>query len=88
MKKYILPTLIAISIAACQSGNEVETKKKELDEAKVELLTIKEKITKLEKEISELDPEYAKANSNAILVSTFVAEKKPFEHKGETRGSV
>lgn len=88
MKNYILLMIAAITIVACQSGNEVETKKKELDEAKLELLTVKEKIAILEKEISEIDPEYAKENSNAILVSTFVAKKKPFEHKVETRGAV
>lgn len=88
MKNYILLTIAAITIVACQSGNEVETKKKELDEAKIELLTVKEKIATLEKEISELDPEYAKENNNAIHVSTFIVEKKPFEHKVETRGAV
>ncbi len=88
MKNYILLIIAAIAIVACQSGNEVDAKKKALDEAKIELLTVKEKIATLEKEINALDPEYAKENSNAILVSTFVAEKKPFEHKVETRGAV
>lgn len=78
-------------VAACGGSDgdkNLEAKKEELNKARAELQEVKGTITRLEKEISELDPEFAKQNTKAILVSTFVAEKKPFEHMVEVRGSV
>ena len=89
--KYIFSVILFIA-AACgdsKEGNkELESKKAKLEKARAELQQVKATITTLEKEISELDPEFARQNSKAILVSTFIAEKKPFEHKVEVRGSV
>ncbi len=89
--RYILPIIILIA-AACgdsKDANKVlEEKMAQLEKSRAELQAIKTSITNLEKEISELDPEFAKQYSKAILVSTFVAEKKAFEHKVEVRGSV
>ena len=88
---YLIPILLFV-VASCgdnKEGNEnIEAKKEKLTEAKTQLQELKSTIANLEKEIGALDPEFAKQNSKAILVSTFVAEKKPFEHKVEVRGSV
>ena len=88
---YLIPVLFLIA-AACdneQKGDKnVQAKKEKLDKARTELQNLKLTIASLEKEISELDPEFARENSKAILVSIFVAKKKPFEHKVEVRGSV
>lgn len=85
---FTLLTLIAF-LAACGNGaSDAETKKKELETAQKEYEEMRAKITKLEQELKEIDPEYAKETNKSILVSTFVAAKKPFEHKIEARGSV
>lgn len=88
--KYIFPIVILVA-AACgesQENKSLEAKKADLEKARKELQDLKLKIVNLETELSELDPEFAKQNNKAILVSTFVAEHKPFEHKVEVRGSV
>ncbi|MGB4972457.1 MAG: efflux RND transporter periplasmic adaptor subunit [Cyclobacteriaceae bacterium] len=88
--QYLFPIILLI-VAACggsEGDKNLEAKKAELDKARAQLQEVKGTITELEKEISELDPEFARQNTKAILVSTFVAEKKPFEHKVEVRGSV
>jgi membrane fusion protein, multidrug efflux system len=95
MKKnsYLSIALMAIAMAcSTSSGNhsdsDLEAKKKELEESQKEMASLMEKIASLEKEISEADPSFARQNSKAILVSTFLAEKKFFEHKVEVRGAV
>ncbi|MCU0396824.1 MAG: efflux RND transporter periplasmic adaptor subunit [Cyclobacteriaceae bacterium] len=90
MKSLYLIIITTALMAACTSGsdNSLDSKKKELESAQKELASLKERITTLEKEISAADPEFAKQHNKAILVSTFVAERKPFEHKVEIRGSV
>lgn len=80
--------MIAAACGGSEGDKNLEAKKAELDKARAELQKVKGTITELEKEISALDPEFARQNTKAILVSTFVAEKKPFEHKVEVRGSV
>jgi membrane fusion protein, multidrug efflux system len=87
-KTYILVTLLAFLASCNQGGSDLETKKKELDEARKEYQDLKEKIDAMEKELSELDPEFAKETDKAILVSTFSLEKKSFAHQIEVRGSV
>jgi membrane fusion protein (multidrug efflux system) len=92
MKNNYLIALVVLVAVACSSpsdkNSDLETKKKELETAHVELATLNEKIAALEKEIAEADPTFARQINKAILVSTFVAEKKPFEHKVEMRGAV
>lgn len=83
-------SLFAISLifAACtQTTDDVESKKKELDAARNELITLREKIGTLEKEITKLDPSFAR-NNNAVLISTWTLEAKPFEHFVDVRGAV
>jgi RND family efflux transporter MFP subunit len=87
--KFYLATFIVLA-AACSKPAEssLDEKKAELEQARKEAAKLNAKIATLEKEISAKDPEFAKQNSKAILVSTFVAEKRPFEHKAELRGIV
>jgi len=88
--QYLFPIILLI-VAACGGSDgdkNLEAKKEELNKARAQLQEVKGTITQLEKEISELDTEFARQNTKAILVSTFIAEKKPFEHKVEVRGSV
>lgn len=88
--QYILPIILLI-VAACggsEGDKNLEAKKTELDKARAQLQTVRGKIIQLEKEISELDPEFARQNTKAILVSTFIAKREPFEHKVEVRGAV
>lgn len=78
-------------VAACggsEGDKNLEAKKTELDKARAQLQAVRGKIIQLEKEISELDPEFARQNTKAILVSTFIAKREPFEHKVEVRGAV
>lgn len=91
MKNKLLILVLIGTVAACsqkEDGNGIEAKKQELEAAKKDFAALKEKIVALEKEISEKDPEFAKQNSKAILVSTFMAERKAFDHNVEVRGSV
>lgn len=88
--QYILPIILLI-VAACggsEGDKNLEAKKTELDKARAQLQAVRGKIIQLEKEISELDPEFARQNTKAILVSTFIAKREPFEHKVEVRGAV
>jgi RND family efflux transporter MFP subunit len=87
-KRYLFITAIAFLTACSQGGSDVETKKKELEEAKKEYQALKSKIDELEKELVSMDPEYAKEVNKAILVSVFKPEQRPFEHKIEVRGAV
>jgi RND family efflux transporter MFP subunit len=81
-------TVLAVACGAPSDDNQnLEAKKKDLEAARKEFASLKEKIEKLEKEISEEDSTFLQTE-NAILVSTFIAEKKPFEHKVEVRGAV
>lgn len=90
MKNILTIAIISVLAVACSKPEvlEVEAKKAELEKARSEAAKLNETIAKLEKEISALDPEFAKQNSKAILVSTFIAEKRPFEHKTEVRGAI
>lgn len=91
MKNNYLIIALTVLAVACGAPSEdsqnLETKKKDLEAARKEFASLKEKIEKLEKEISEEDSTFQQTE-NAILVSTFIAEKKPFEHKVEVRGAV
>lgn len=81
-------TVLAVACGAPSDDNQnLEAKKKDLEAARKEFASLKERIEKLEKEISEEDSTFQQTE-NAILVSTFIAEKKPFEHKVEVRGAV
>ncbi|MBX2896061.1 MAG: efflux RND transporter periplasmic adaptor subunit [Cyclobacteriaceae bacterium] len=88
MKKlYTLATLVLLVACSAETDSGLEAKKKELDAARTELVALKEKIGDLEKEILALDPSFAR-NNNAVLISTWPLELKPFEHFVDIRGSV
>ncbi|MBX2916659.1 MAG: efflux RND transporter periplasmic adaptor subunit [Cyclobacteriaceae bacterium] len=88
MKKlYTLATLVLLVACSAETDSSLEAKKKELDAARTELVALKEKIGDLEKEILALDPSFAR-NNNAVLISTWPLELKPFEHFVDIRGSV
>jgi membrane fusion protein, multidrug efflux system len=81
--------LIALLIAgACSKpADDLASKKKELDEALNEMITLKEKVSKLESEIRQIDPAFAN-NRNAVLITLFPLEAKPFEHYIDVRGAI
>ncbi len=85
--KYTYLTIVLIVLAACQQGNDLDAKKKSLEEAKNELVELRAKIAELEKEIHAEDPDFSK-NSNAVAITTLGVEKKAFEHFTEVRGAV
>lgn len=85
---YKTPLIALVILSACgKPANDLDEKKKELESARNELISLREKIGTLEKEIIVLDPEFAR-NNNAILISTWQLEPKPFEHYVEVRGEV
>lgn len=88
---YLIIAITALAVACsapAEKNADLEAKKKQLEQAQVDLAALKDKIATLEKEIGETDPAFAQQINKAILVTTFVAEKKPFEHKIEVRGAV
>jgi membrane fusion protein, multidrug efflux system len=85
---YVL--LILFVLAACgnpEADSGLEAKKKELESARNEMISLKEKIGTLEKEIVAMDPTFAR-NNNAVLISTWTLEAKPFAHFVDVRGAV
>ena len=84
--KYILLLLTPLVFSACDPGDPVEAKKKELTAAKTELFDIREKITTLEKELAELG--VTEENPNLALVTTTAVTRKPFIHMVDFRGTV
>lgn len=84
---FILLASIAMACNAPAEQGSVEAKKKELDEAKKQASELNAKILLLEKELAATDPTFV-SNRNAILISTFITERKDFEHFMEARGSV
>jgi RND family efflux transporter MFP subunit len=87
--KFYIAAIIVLA-AACSKPKQsaLETKKAELEKARKEVAKLNAQIANLEKEISAEDPEFARQNGKAILVSTFMAKRRPFEHKAELRGIV
>ncbi len=86
--KYIYFLTSLTMLGACSHpASDLETKKQELELARNEMISLKEKIGNLEKEIVAIDPSFAR-NNNAVLISTWALEAKPFEHYVDVRGSV
>ena len=96
MKNIALLVLLSSLAVACSQGDskpqekssEAKEIKEELDAARKEYQALREKIDKLEGDLKKADPAYAKESDKAILVSSFVPSKSPFEHRVEVRGSV
>jgi membrane fusion protein, multidrug efflux system len=87
MKNKLILIALTTVFACTQKADDAESKKKELDAARTELITLREKIGTLEKEITALDPSFAR-NNNAVLISTWELEEKPFEHFMDVRGAM
>ncbi len=88
--KNLYTLLILFVLAACgnpETDSGLEAKKKELESARNEMISLKEKIGTLEKEIVAMDPTFAR-NNNAVLISTWTLEAKPFAHFVDVRGAV
>jgi RND family efflux transporter MFP subunit len=90
MRKLIYIVMLSFGWYACSSseGNDLATKKKELEKARKQLAALHAKIRELENEISAQDPEFASQVRKTVPVTVFAAEKKPFEHKLDARGEV
>lgn len=90
MRKLIYIVMLSFGWYACSSseGNDLATKKKELEKARKQLAALHAKIRELENEISAQDPEFASQVRKTVPVTVFAAEKKPFEHKLDARGAV
>jgi len=90
MRKLIYIVMLSFGWYACSSseGNDLATKKKELEKARKQLAALHAKIRELENEISAQDPEFASQVRKTVPVTVFAAEKKPFEHKLDARGTV
>jgi len=86
--KYKFALIALMIVGACSKPtNDVELKKKELEAAKNEMISLKEKIGNLEKELALLDSSFGQ-NNNAVLITTWMLEAKPFEHYIDVRGAV
>ncbi|MFY0625022.1 MAG: efflux RND transporter periplasmic adaptor subunit [Reichenbachiella sp.] len=88
MKNTTLIFTIALFMAACNDGTDLDAKKAEVNDLKAEALALNKKISDLENEIKKEDPEYGKKSINAVLVTTKNVTPEYFEHKVEVRGSV
>ena len=84
--KHLLIIAAPLMLFACESGDPVEAKKKELSDAKTELFNIRAKISTLEKDLANLG--VVEENPNLALVTTIDVQKKPFFHRVDFRGSV
>ena len=83
MKKILL--VVVISILSCEN-NDLDNKKKKLDNLKNSLVETYAQIDALEKEITELDSNFIQKNYE--LVSVIKLDNSPFIHEIELRGNV
>jgi len=92
MKKYIIPSIIAVTfLTACGSSKKEDAallneKKTELEKLKADQLSRDEKIKKLETEISKLDTTTAKGDAKLVAVAPVATQD--FKHYIELRGKV
>ena len=83
MKKILFSLLIFM--ISCQN-NDLESKKKKLDNLKNSLVETYSEIEKLEKEITLLDSNFIQKNYELITVAKL--NNKPFVHEIELRGNI
>jgi RND family efflux transporter MFP subunit len=77
---------LAVLLAACGGGNEVDKKKDELAEKKKEQAALMADIKKLEADLAKLSPDSAKAKAKDI--ETKEVALRPFEHYVKTQGQI
>ncbi len=87
MKKMLFILSAAFILNACESGNELDKKKKELNDAKATVKELTAKIQTLEKEIAKLD-KGAKVVEKVKLVQIDSLKKQDFKHFIEVQGNV
>lgn len=78
--------LLSLTMLSCEKADEIESKKKELTDAKAELFELKSNIHNLEKELTEMG--VIEANPNLTLISTITISEKTFIHNVDVRGGV
>jgi len=92
MKKYIIPSIVALTVLlACSDSKKEGTaslndKKTELEKLKNEKLAQDEKIKKLETDISKLDTTAIKGNAKLVAIAPVGTQD--FKHYIELRGKV
>ena len=84
--KFLSILTVTVLFMACDAGDPVVLKKKELTDAKTELFAIKEKIATLEQELAGMG--VMDANSNLTLVTTHTVTTTSFVHQVDVRGTV
>lgn len=87
MKNMLFVLSAAFILNACESGNELDKKKKELNDAKATVKELTAKIQTLEKEIAKLDTG-AKVAEKVKLVQIDSLKKQDFKHFIEVQGNV
>lgn len=85
MKNSLILALLVV-LAACQPGNELETKKAQLAAYRAEMDELKTKMTALEKEIALLDT--SAAVQKPKLVTLAAVTRSDFNHFIDLQGSV
>lgn len=85
MKNTLILALLVV-LAACQQGNELDTKKAQLAAYRAEMDELKSKMTALEKEIALLDT--AGAVKKPKLVTLGAVTRSDFSHYIDLQGSV
>ncbi len=83
MKKIL--TVFILILSSCQS-DDLDSKKRKLDDLKNFLVETYSKIETLEKEIIELDSTYIQKNYELVSISKI--NKEPFVHEIELRGNI
>lgn len=83
MKKIL--TVFILILSSCQS-DDLDSKKRKLDELKNFLVETYSQIESLEKEIIELDSTYIQKNYELVSISKI--NKEPFVHEIELRGNI
>jgi len=87
MNKFLVVIASVVLFAACETGSDLEKKKKELADAKTSLKEISTRVAALEKEIALLDTS-AKVAEKGKLIQADSLVKQEFKHYIEVQGNV
>jgi membrane fusion protein (multidrug efflux system) len=87
MNKFLFVMVSVVLFASCETGNDLEKKKKELADAKTSLKEITTKIATLEKEIARMDTATKIAEKGKLIQADTLA-KQEFKHFIEVQGNV
>ncbi|MBK7147324.1 MAG: efflux RND transporter periplasmic adaptor subunit [Bacteroidetes bacterium] len=87
MNKFLVVIASVVLFASCETGSDLEKKKKELADAKTSLKEISTQIATLEKEIALMDTS-AKVAEKGKLIQADSLVKQEFKHYIEVQGNV